>query len=227
MRSAFSLLRRDPRPPPLLQLRLPRANATGQVLQSPSLQPRTGMEKAKAPRLPAQSRSVVLRRSPLLRRLRQILSPSAAAFVFSHSAQSLLLPSLCHFRPPACAAVRFAVPQPGDSGHFTQKNELSASLSGRAEWFIFGCVAKISMRCTKQLMESRAMNTQTMTSQASYRCAAANRHVQVTITQRGQAACGTPETCSGIGDCQCGVLRLVYGMSYEVDWKRCRFCSEQ
>ncbi len=83
------------------------------------------------------------------------------------------------------------------------------------------------MQRKKQPMESSTMNTQSMTSQASYQCAAANRHVQVTIAQRGQAAWGTPETCSGIGDSQCRVVRLVYGMSYEVDWKRCRFCSEQ
>jgi hypothetical protein len=70
------------------------------------------------------------------------------------------------------------------------------------------------------------MSTQSMISQASYQCAAANKHVQVTVKRNSLVVRRAPETCSGIGDCQCGVVRLVYGLTYEVDWQRCRFCSE-
>ncbi|WP_417914861.1 hypothetical protein [Candidatus Electronema sp. JM] len=70
------------------------------------------------------------------------------------------------------------------------------------------------------------MNTQRTVSQASYRCAAANRHVQVQIKPGSRTTRHVPQACSGIGDCQRGVVRLVSGITYEVDWQRCRFCSD-
>lgn len=70
------------------------------------------------------------------------------------------------------------------------------------------------------------MNSQSMTSKAHYRCAAANRNVHVHIKRNSRSSRLALQSCTGIGECQCGVVKIVCGMTYEVDWKRCSFCSE-
>ncbi len=46
-------------------------------------------------------------------------------------------------------------------------------------------------------------------------------HVQVQLKQNSRCVAREPEVCSNIGECGCGVVQIIYGMSYKVDWKKC------
>lgn len=68
------------------------------------------------------------------------------------------------------------------------------------------------------------MQAQQTTSKA-YNCPLTKKYVQVqlksTPKNTSQAVAREPEVCSNIGACGCGVVEIIYGMSYTVDWKKC------
>jgi hypothetical protein len=45
------------------------------------------------------------------------------------------------------------------------------------------------------------------------------------MKQSAQKMCEEPECCSNVGQCGCDVVRIIYGMSYTVDWKKCSLYS--
>ncbi|MCI5148979.1 MAG: hypothetical protein D3916_06255 [Candidatus Electrothrix sp. MAN1_4] len=53
----------------------------------------------------------------------------------------------------------------------------------------------------------------------AYDCPLTKQHVQVQLNS--QAMDKEPTVCSNIGQCGCGVVEIIYGMSYRVDWKKC------
>ena len=55
----------------------------------------------------------------------------------------------------------------------------------------------------------------------AYSCPLAQTQVYVQLKQNIKNACQEPEVCSNIGECGCGVVQIIYGMSYTVDWKKC------
>jgi hypothetical protein len=72
------------------------------------------------------------------------------------------------------------------------------------------------------------MNTQAMINKACT-CPLTKKHVNLHIKQTAQnnrrSACNEPALCSNIGECGCGVIKIVYGMTYSVDWKKCSLYS--
>ena len=58
-----------------------------------------------------------------------------------------------------------------------------------------------------------------------YSCPLVKTHVQVQLKKNRHAVGREPEVCSSIGECGCGVVEIIYGMSYTVDWKKCRLYS--
>lgn len=63
------------------------------------------------------------------------------------------------------------------------------------------------------------MNTQHISE--AYDCPLTKKHVQVQLRQNSKYVGREPEVCSNIGECGCGVVQIIYGMSYTVDWKKC------
>ncbi|RWX51587.1 hypothetical protein VU01_11124 [Candidatus Electrothrix marina] len=59
------------------------------------------------------------------------------------------------------------------------------------------------------------------TTSKAYDCPLTQKHVQVQLKNNAQAVSREPEVCSNIGECGCGVVKIIYGMSYTVDWKKC------
>jgi hypothetical protein len=59
-----------------------------------------------------------------------------------------------------------------------------------------------------------------------YDCPLTQKHVNLQIKQDQNSTCDKPELCSNIGECGCGVVKIIYGMSYTVDWKKCSLYSE-
>ena len=59
------------------------------------------------------------------------------------------------------------------------------------------------------------------TTSKAYDCPLTKKHVQVQLKNKTQAVGREPEVCSNIGECGCGVVEIIYGMSYTVDWKKC------
>lgn len=59
------------------------------------------------------------------------------------------------------------------------------------------------------------------TTSKAYNCPLTKKHVQVQLKSTPQAVDREPEVCSNIGACGCGVVEIIYGMSYTVDWKKC------
>jgi hypothetical protein len=59
------------------------------------------------------------------------------------------------------------------------------------------------------------------TTSKAYDCPLTKKHVQVQLKNNTQAFSREPEVCSNIGECGCGVVEIIYGMSYTVDWKKC------
>lgn len=59
------------------------------------------------------------------------------------------------------------------------------------------------------------------TTSKAYDCPLTQKHVQVQLRNKTQAVGREPEVCSNIGECGCGVVEIIYGMSYTVDWKKC------
>ncbi|WP_339137238.1 MAG: hypothetical protein WGN25_04395 [Candidatus Electrothrix sp. GW3-4] len=55
----------------------------------------------------------------------------------------------------------------------------------------------------------------------TYDCPLTKKHVHVQLKCGTQAVGKEPEVCSNIGECGCGVIKIIYGMSYTVDWKKC------
>jgi hypothetical protein len=65
----------------------------------------------------------------------------------------------------------------------------------------------------------------------TYNCPAAQKHVDVLIkkdvlNQNHGSLCSQPESCSSIGECRCGVVQILFGMTYAVDWKKCQLYSQ-
>ena len=56
-----------------------------------------------------------------------------------------------------------------------------------------------------------------------YDCPLTHQHVQLKIKKNTHN--DKPECCSNIGQCGCNVVRIIYGMSYTVDWKQCSLYS--
>ena len=58
-----------------------------------------------------------------------------------------------------------------------------------------------------------------------YDCPLTRKQVNVQIRQDQSSMCNEPKLCSNIGECGCGVVKIIYGMSYTVDWKKCSLYS--
>ncbi|MCI5144558.1 MAG: hypothetical protein D3923_03305 [Candidatus Electrothrix sp. AR3] len=54
-----------------------------------------------------------------------------------------------------------------------------------------------------------------------YDCPLTNKHVQLQIKEQLGSTCNEPKRCSNIGQCGCEVVEIIYGMSYQVNWKKC------
>ncbi|MCI5145761.1 MAG: hypothetical protein D3923_09565 [Candidatus Electrothrix sp. AR3] len=59
-----------------------------------------------------------------------------------------------------------------------------------------------------------------------YDCPLTHKHVQLQVKEQQGSQCGQPEVCSNIGQCGCGVVEIVYGMTYQVNWKKCSLYTE-
>ena len=59
------------------------------------------------------------------------------------------------------------------------------------------------------------------TTSKTYDCPLTRKHVHVQLKNKARTAGQEPEVCSNIGECGCGVVKIIYGMSYTVDWKKC------
>ena len=76
------------------------------------------------------------------------------------------------------------------------------------------------------------MNAQTQSMiRRTYNCPAANKRVQVHIKQDAQSrqdcpVCRQPQSCSSVGECSCGVVQILFGITYAVDWKKCQLYSQ-
>jgi hypothetical protein len=65
----------------------------------------------------------------------------------------------------------------------------------------------------------------------TFNCPAAKKYVNVQIKQNEQhrKSCPAglqPEACSSVGECSCGVVKILFGMTYAVDWKKCKLYEE-
>ncbi|MCI5221253.1 MAG: hypothetical protein D3924_00870 [Candidatus Electrothrix sp. AR4] len=63
-----------------------------------------------------------------------------------------------------------------------------------------------------------------------YNCPLTHKHVNLQLKKiagrsRSTVCATEPELCSNIGECGCGVVKIIYGMSYTVDWKKCSLYS--
>jgi hypothetical protein len=59
-----------------------------------------------------------------------------------------------------------------------------------------------------------------------YDCPLTHKLVHLQIKQDQKSLCDEPKLCSNIGECGCGVVKIIYGMSYTVDWKQCSLYSD-
>ena len=59
------------------------------------------------------------------------------------------------------------------------------------------------------------------TTGTTYECPLTRKQVLVQLRKNAQTVGNEPEVCSNIGGCGCDVVRIIYGMSYTVDWKKC------
>ena len=64
-----------------------------------------------------------------------------------------------------------------------------------------------------------------------YNCPLTKKHVFVQLGKGNRRTVHRePVVCSHIGECGCDVVKIIYGMSYTVDWKKCclySFIKEQ
>ncbi|WP_446010268.1 hypothetical protein [Candidatus Electrothrix sp.] len=67
-------------------------------------------------------------------------------------------------------------------------------------------------------------NTQTVVKR-EYDCPLTHKHVHLKIKQNIQEMCQEPQCCSCVGQGDCKVVQIIYGMSYTVDWKKCSLYS--
>lgn len=59
-----------------------------------------------------------------------------------------------------------------------------------------------------------------------YDCPLTRKHVFVQLKGNRHTVPGEPAVCSSIGECGCDVVRIIYGMSYTVDWHKCCLYSQ-